>query len=349
MESIELAKKLLKINSVSGQEEEIGEFLAERLAPNFKIKKQKVGSRFNILATNGNPKLLFTTHIDTVPGILEVKEDEKYLYGRGACDTKGIIASMVVAAEKAVNMGYKNFGLLFDVSEETDFSGIEKAISLANPEFVVVGEPTDLCIVIGQKGLIGIKIISRGKKAPGAMPENGKNAIVQLVKILKQINCIKLSKSNIGMSTINIGKINGGIAPNVVPDYAEAIIEFRTTVSNNEILDKIKIITDSFEILYSFEPVMLKSNISFMDKFSLKKITVPYFTEMYFWAKKSKAIVFGPGEYKVAHSDKERISKEEMIKAEKIYLEIIKEFNHRYFSDKALKFEIRRCVKIRVL
>lgn len=328
MSSIELAKNLLKINSVSGEEKEIGEFLAERLAPNFKITIQEIGSRFNILATKGNPKLLLTTHIDTVPGILEVKEDKKYLYGRGACDTKGIIAPMICAAEKAVNLGYNNFGLVFDVSEETDFSGIKRAIDLINPEFVIVGEPTGLKIVIGQKGLIGLKIFSKGKKAPGSMPEKGINAIILLTRIISQIDKIELPISEIGITSLNIGQISGGIAPNVVPDYAEAIIEFRSTILNDVIIKKIKTVTKNFELLYSFEPVIMNET-KYLENLNFDREIVPYFTEMYFWSKKSNAIVFGPGEYKYAHTDKERISKKDILKSEEVYLNIIKDFQNK--------------------
>ena len=112
--------------------------------------------------------------MDTVPNCPKPKIADGWLYGRGACDTKASIASMVVAAEKAAREGIKDFGLLFDVSEETDFSGIKKAVNLANPKFVIVGEPTNLKPVIGQKGLLGFKVICKGKVAHGSTPEKGK-------------------------------------------------------------------------------------------------------------------------------------------------------------------------------
>ena len=105
---IELARQLLNIPSVSGEEKEIAEFLVDRLSRTFKVETQNVGNNFNILATCGKPDIILTTHMDTVPGLLEIKEDNDYLYGRGACDTKGIIAAMVCACEEAVKEGFNN-------------------------------------------------------------------------------------------------------------------------------------------------------------------------------------------------------------------------------------------------
>ncbi|MBN1924057.1 MAG: M20/M25/M40 family metallo-hydrolase [Nanoarchaeota archaeon] len=325
---VKLARDLLKIPSPSGEEKKLGEFLVKRLEKNFVVKTQKVGDRFNVLATIGTPNLLLTTHLDTVPEQLRLREDGKWLYGRGACDAKGIIASMIVAAEKAVKAGLKDFGLLFDVSEESDFSGINKALKIVNPKFVIVGEPTNFRIVKGQKGLLGIKIQCLGKSAPGSTPKKGISAINKILNLLSKINSIKLPNEKfLGETTLNIGKIKGGSAANVVADYAEAIIELRTTKPNKEVLNLIyKYLPEkNVNVEYSFEPVKVKE-IDWVKEFKLKEIVVPYFTEMYFWTKKAKAIVFGPGEYKYAHSSNERIRKSDLIKGSEIYFKMIKRF-----------------------
>jgi len=328
MNVVDLTMDLIKIPSPSGEEKEIGEFLVKRLEKSFNVKKQVVGNRFNILATKGNPRLILTTHIDTVPKQIEIKEDDEWIYGRGACDTKGIIASMISASEEAVRLGYSNFGLLFDVSEESDFLGIKKAVNLVNPELVIVGEPTEFKIVKGQKGLLGLRIKCIGKSAPGSTPEKGISAINELINMLFAIKGLELPfDKELGKTTINIGKINGGTAPNVVADYAEAIMEIRTTRLNEEIINLINknIPKDSIDILYSFEYV-LTDNI-LLNKFGFEKIIVPYFTEMYFWSKKTKSFVFGPGQYEFAHTDNEKIKKKDLEKGKKIYLEFIKTFN----------------------
>ena len=329
MDVIELTKQLLNIPSPSGNENAVGQFLWEKLGTMFDLEMQPVGDRFNILATNGFPKILFTTHIDTVPKQLEVKEDDEYLYGRGACDTKGIIASMLCACEEASNLGLKDFAILFDVGEESDFCGIKKAIDSINPEFVVVGEPTDFKAVIGQKGLIGIKIKCFGKSAPGSIPEKGVSAIDMLLSMLDKIKKISLPEEDVlGKTTLNIGQIRGGSAPNVVSDYAEAMIEIRSTRPNAEILDSIfkELPKENFIVEYSFEPTSVL-DMGIMKELAFDTITVSYFTEMYFWAKKAKTIVFGPGQYEFAHTDDEKIRKADLEKAKQLYLEMIKLVN----------------------
>jgi len=318
---VNLLRDLLKIPSSSGNEKELGIYLVKILRKNFQVKIQKVKNNFNILAFVGKPDLILTTHLDTVPEQLEIKEDNNFFYGRGACDAKGAMSSMIIAAEKAKEKGLTNFGLLFDVQEESDFSGIKKAINLVNPKYVIVGEPTNFKIIKGQKGLLGIKVICKGKSAHGSTPEKGISAISNLINILSEINKLSFPESSLGKTTINIGKINGGTASNVVPDYAEATIELRTTITNKKILKIIyaKISKSNINLLYSFEPVINKSD--FIKDY--EKITVPYFTEMYFWNKKSKTVVFGPGNPDYAHSNNEKIKKSELIKASKEYYNII--------------------------
>jgi len=325
MEVINLARDLINIPSPSGDERQVGTFLVERLKKNFDLKIQKIGNRFNIFAIKGEPNIILTTHMDTVPNQIKFKEDNNLFYGRGSCDAKGILACMVCACEEALQKGLNNFGMVFDVGEETDFAGIIKAEKEINPKFVIVGEPTNFNVVFGQKGLIQLKVKCRGKSAPGSTPEIGISAIDKLVGALSNIKKINFPcDEELKETTINIGGIKGGSAPNVVADYAEAIIEIRTTKSNDEILDILRTVVpeEDLEIIYSYE-LVLNKDTNFIDKFGFDRMTVPYFTEMYFWAKKAKTIVFGPGEYRFAHSDDEQIRKEDLIKGKDIYLRMI--------------------------
>jgi acetylornithine deacetylase len=328
MDIVELARDLIKIPSPSGEEKEVGLFIVERLKNNFDVKIQEVGNRFNIFAIKGKPNVILTTHMDTVPKQIKINEDEINLYGRGSCDAKGILACMICACEEALQKGLDNFGMVFDVSEETDFTGILKAKDEVNPKFSIVGEPTDFKIVFGQKGLIQLKVKCKGKSAPGSTPEKGISAIDKLIEILGSIKKINLPKDEkLGKTTINIGEISGGSAPNVVSENAEATIEIRTTKPNKEVIQLLRDVVpnECLEINYEYESV-LNENPSFIKKFSFEKISVPYFTEMYFWAKKSKTIVFGPGKYEFAHSDEEQIKKEDLVKGKEIFLKMIEEF-----------------------
>ncbi len=314
-----LLKDLVNIPSPSGEEKKIGEFLVGLLSKNFKIEKQKLGNRFNILAYVGKPDVILSSHLDTVPKQLEIKEDEKFVYGRGSCDAKASIASMICASENLINRGYTNFGLLFDVSEETNFDGIKMAVNLVKPKVVIIGEPTNLKPAVGQKGLLGIEIKCYGKSAPGSTPKKGISAILRLIKVLTKISKIKQRKNIVlGSSSINIGKILGGGSANVVPDYAEAIIEFRTVNKNSEIIKKLKRLNVNFKVLYNFNPVLTNECLK-------KGIVVSFFTEAFFW-RKSRFLILGPGEYKFAHSNNERIRKNDLQKAVKVYESLVIKF-----------------------
>ncbi|MDD4983395.1 MAG: M20/M25/M40 family metallo-hydrolase [Candidatus ainarchaeum sp.] len=323
MDEIQLARELLKINSVSGNELEIGNYIVNLLRPYFKIKKQKVGNSFNIFAYIGKPKLILNTHIDTVAPFFEVKENERYLYGRGACDTKGLMASMLCAGIDAAKEGVKDFGILFTVREETDFAGVKKAINLVNPEIMIVGEPTNFDFVVGQKGIISAKIIARGKTAHSATPEKGDSAISKLLDVLQKIQKMILPTSpQLGPTTLNIGKISGGVASNIVPDYAEASISFRLACDSKIILNDLNEICKGLElqIINCYEYKITDSG--FLKSFKNKKIVLPYFTEMGFW--NCKAFIFGPGQAKYAHSKNEKIRKIDIVKGRKEYLKLIR-------------------------
>ncbi len=334
MDIVKFTKKLMLIPSPSGQEREIGEFLIKRLESNFKVVRQKVGKRLNILATRGLPKLLLTTHMDTVPGSPEVKESDGYLYGRGACDAKGIIAAMVFASEEAISQGADDFGLLFDVDEEREFLGVRAAIGLVKPKMIVVGEPTNLKMAVNQKGLIGLELKYYGKSASGATPEAGISAIDKLINSLHKLQGARLPENRfLGKTTVNVGKISGGTAANMVADFAQASIEVRTTVPNAEAIKAMNRLFKgkNMDIKYSLEPVVSKKQTVF-DKKASNRIILPYFSEMYFWSIVSgirDVAVFGPGKYEYAHSDKERISKTDLEMGKEAYLRLILKFSGR--------------------
>jgi len=328
MEAADLLKELLGIPSPSGRENEIGEFLAKRLEKKFDVKKQRVGDRFNVLATKGTPRLLFTTHMDTVPKHLEIKEDADFIYGRGACDAKGPLACMVCACETAADKGLRDFGMLFDVGEEDDFCGIIEAIKTVEPEQVIVGEPTGFKVAYGQKGLLLLKVRCAGKSAPGATPERGISAIQSLIGILGKLAEIELPKDKLlGVTTMNIGEIRGGTAPNIVPDYAEALIDVRTATPNDNVLRALGAVIpgDCLEVVYQYDAVV-NDDAGFAERFGLEKTTVPYFTEMYFWTRAKNARAVGPGDYAYAHSGEERIRKDDLARGAELYLKIIGEY-----------------------
>ena len=329
MEKEKIAKltmNLVKIPSVSGQELEVGYFLKDLLSKHFTVRTQKVGDGFNIFAFAGRPRLLLTAHMDTVPGVLKIAEDSNFIYGRGSCDTKGSMAAIISAGLVALRSEFNDFCLLFDVDEENEFEGIKEAVKEIDPEFVVIGEPTSLKLVNGQKGLLQFDISEKGKAAPASLPQKGSSAINKLIYDLDRIIKLKLPRNKIlGKTTINIGKISGGRAPNIISDSASAKIDVRTVGNNDEVkrIFRRAIVNGKLKTDMDFEPVF--NDLGEIPKrLGLETLVASYFTETYFWRKKAKTVVFGPGDYRYAHSAFERISKRELQKAAEVYFKIIK-------------------------
>lgn len=336
----ELARDLIGIPSPSGEEAAIGGFLVQRLKKRFEVRTEAVdASRINVLAVRGNPKVVFTIHMDTVPGALPVSMTRTSLTGRGACDAKGPLAAMIIAAEQAADSGYTDFGLFFDVDEEAEFAGITVAMKglakTLSPDLVVVGEPTSLRLFIGQKGLLGLKLVSRGRAAHASTPGNGESAISKLLSVLADLENLKWTRDALyGETTLNIGTIKGGSAPNVVADYAEAGVELRLVPGDEEaasrIVDGLKGVSTG--IKFNYLPVRC-TNKKIVDKLSAllsrkgldpRPCITPLFTELYFWNQKAPSVILGPGNPALAHTTEEVISIDEMETAVTLYREIVK-------------------------
>ena len=235
MHVFELARRLIDIESITPNEREIGNFLFQHLtalARRFdgRIERMPVeGDRDNLFVHFGDPIVTLSTHIDTVPPFIPSREDGEFIWGRGACDTKGIIAAMIATAEQLLEAGKRNFGLLFVVGEERNSAGaLEAARTPRGSRFLINGEPTENKLALGSKGAIRYEVIARGRMAHSAYPELGESAIEKLLDALDRIRKIELPADELlGKSTLNIGIISGGRAPNVIPDDARAEIFIR--------------------------------------------------------------------------------------------------------------------------
>jgi acetylornithine deacetylase len=245
IDPIQLTKQLVDIDSTTYHEGACGEFLAEFLAGHgWTVERQPVpqpdsartpgggdGPRFNVYAAMKGvmPEVVFSTHFDTVPPFLgPCREDADFLYGRGVCDAKGILAAQVAAAERLRADGTR-VGLLFVVGEERDSAGAK--IANENPRgsrFLINGEPTDNRLALASKGCLRVELYAKGRMAHSAYPELGESAIDKLLGALHDIQALKLPVvEGIGESTLNVGLIAGGRAPNVVADRAEAHLLIR--------------------------------------------------------------------------------------------------------------------------
>ncbi len=325
----ELLKNLINIPSVSGNESSIGDYIFDLLKEkNFQVKKQFVDqNRFNLIVSFGNPKIYFSAHMDTVAPFFGFSEDTDYIYGRGSCDTKSSIASIIITAIKAKDSGFNDFGLIFTVGEENNFDGIKSLINsgLKIP-FIVVGEPTSCSLVNGHYGILNIKLTAQGKSAHTSQPQKGINAIELLINAIKKIKSISIHSE----TPISLVKIEGGSADNIVPQNATAIFGLRPSPndSNNYYdLFKSKLNQEKnikIESLINVSPVHFNTPKEFY--FIGEGQTVKYFTELSFCP---NGVVLGPGDIQFAHSRDERILKSELSKAVDIYYQILKNYSSK--------------------
>jgi acetylornithine deacetylase len=323
MELFELTKRLVNFNSVTGNEQGCGEFLRCYLAEQgYQVEVQPVeGKRSNIFAFMGQPRVVLSTHMDTVPPFVPASEDDKFIYGRGSCDAKGILAAQVEAGRRLTAMGERNFGLLFLVGEETLSDGARAANDrAAGSAFIINGEPTGNKLAIGSKGILRVDVWARGRMAHSAYPHLGESAIDKLLDALNDLRGMPLPKHPVlGDTTMNLGVIQGGRAANVVPDEASAQVLFRTVVDSDalerEVARRLKGRCE-FKFVRSTPPLMMER----LDGFETE--VVAFTTDLPNLTRWGKPLLLGPGSIDVAHTANERIGKEELLRAVELYVRL---------------------------
>jgi acetylornithine deacetylase len=324
MNVFELTRKLISIPSISGDEKAVAEFIAEYLSTaGFEVKLQEAAEgRPNVYARRGDPDVVLSTHTDTVPPYVEFREDDEFIYGRGACDTKGIIAAMLKAGEALMESNATDFGLLFVVGEEAGSVGARVANSIPNhARYLINGEPTESKLALGSKGALRAILRARGRAAHSAYPEMGESAIEKLLDVLDDLRRVALPRDEtLGASTMNIGMISGGVAANVIPPEAEAELMFRVVTSNDSLKRIIEGVAGSrVEVEYTFgcDPVFTEKLDGFETTVVAFTTDIPALTN---WG---KPLLFGPGSILDAHTPGERISKEELTRAVDVYRQMV--------------------------
>jgi acetylornithine deacetylase len=321
-----LTRELIDIPSVTGDELAAGEYLSSYLRQlGYRVEKQEVAQdRFNVIATTDEPpRIVFSTHLDTVPPFIASSEDEEFIYGRGSCDAKGIIAAQIFAAERLRAEGINNLGLLFTVDEELSSLGAQAANNhVLAPEcrYLINGEPTDGRLATGTKGSVRAIVTTEGRAAHSAYPEAGESAIEKLLDILEEIRaCDWTEDSFFGATTCNIGVLSGGTRPNVIPDKARAELQIRLGIDIEhvkEILEKAVDERGTLEYASAHNPVRLFSLPGFEECVVRFTTDIPYLSH---WG---KALLLGPGSILDAHTDHERISKRELEQAVELYVKV---------------------------
>jgi acetylornithine deacetylase len=320
----ELTKKLINIPSITEEEGQLAYFLSSYFKDSgFQVLQQEIGStRMNILATmHQKPRIILNTHLDTVPPFIPAKEDETHIYGRGACDAKGIMAAMIFALLNLKKKGVKEVGLLLVVGEETDSIGAKNASHLnVGSDYIIVGEPTSNTLGKGHPGLITLKLQAKGKAAHSALPHLGESAIDKLIDALYKIRQLDLGTSELGQNTVNTGRIEGGVAHNVIADSASSVISIRNSVPSEIILKKI---TNSINNLVEID-VLTQSEPQFTYTIpDMEQTILPFSTDIPHLKNFGKPLLIGPGSAEVAHTADEKIEKNQLNQAVEIYQNLI--------------------------
>jgi len=323
MDAVALTRQLIDIDSTTGHEATVGDFLAAYLEHiGFAVERQAVqGSRFNVLAmpkTHPEPPLVFSTHMDTVPPFLPSAEDEHNVYGRGACDAKGIIAAMVEAAQQLNAQGLPA-GLLFVVGEERDSLGAQVANQHARgSRFLINGEPTENRMAVASKGALRVEVTCHGKMAHSAYPELGESAIEKLLDAMQKLRALELPYDpEIGHSTMNIGIIEGGRATNVIPDFAKAQLLIRLVGPSEPLREQIVVAVGA---LGEVEFVLDLACMKFRTVPGIPVMTAAFTTDIPKLSNWGEPFLLGPGSILVAHTDREFISKAELSRAVELYV-----------------------------
>jgi acetylornithine deacetylase len=331
MELFELTRALVDIESITENEERVGEYLFDhlsKLASRFggSVERMPVAPhRFNVLAQWGTPVVTLSTHMDTVPPFFPSREDDEFIWGRAACDTKGIIAAMIKATEALLVSGGRNLGLLFVVGEERNSAGAYLASrEPRGSKFIINGEPTENRLALGSKGALRYEVVAEGRMAHSAYPELGESAIDKLLDALERIRRIKLPVDELlGPSTLNIGTVNGGRAPNIIADQARAEVMIRLVGDSSGTRAAIaSAVNGSAEARDVLEiPAVRLGKLE-----GLETTVVAYTTDIpAFGGAWGQPFLIGPGTIHVAHTLEERVPKRQLSQAVEIYQRMVKQ------------------------
>jgi acetylornithine deacetylase len=337
MDAFALTRELVDIESITGNEAAVGDFLYCELGRlRYQTKKLRVeGDRVNVYATvpeHPHPAVVFSTHMDTVPPFIPSSEDETRIYGRGSCDAKGIIAAQIAAAER-LRRERIHVGLLFVVGEERDSLGAKVAneyiasVKLASEpadgyKYLVNGEPTENCIALASKGTLRVEITASGRMAHSAYPELGESAIDKLIAALARLRAMPLPVDpEVGPCTLNIGLIEGGRAPNVIPDYAHADLLYRLVGPSEELRRQI-LVTAGDEVKVEFPLELPFLRLRTVE--GLPTMIAAFTTDIPRLTNWGEPLLIGPGSIHVAHTDGEFIEKRLLAEAIDLYCAIAK-------------------------
>ncbi|PYQ29336.1 MAG: peptidase dimerization protein [Acidobacteria bacterium] len=320
MDPFTLARQLIDIPSPTDHEYAVAEHLDHLLTRmGFATRRHDVSqSRFNLYASaGGRPRVVLNSHLDTVPPWIAASEDDEHIYGRGACDTKGVISAMIAAGERLRARGVRDFAFLFVVGEETDSIGAKTANSAfadLGSEYVVVGEPTESKFARASKGAVTVTLRFEGVAAHSAYPHLGDSAINRMVAAIAEINAADWGTHDVlGNATVNVGVVRGGEKPNIVPALAECEMLFRIVTTPEEVLARVR----DMIAPHGGKVVMDRGNAPqlMVVPEGQPSTVVAFNTDVPWLGNLGKPLLFGPGSILDAHGAHEKIAKKDLLAA----------------------------------
>jgi aspartate kinase len=328
---VDLARQLIDIPSVSGEERMVAQFLGSHLTDlGYDVEVlDQVPGRPGLFATAGAPaRIVFCTHLDTVPPFVPSSEDDSFLYGRGACDAKGIVAAQVAAAERLRGEGMTEVGLLFVVDEEQGSHGAKAAnlhAAARDCRWLIVGEPTENRLAVGSKGSLRVTLRTEGTGGHSAYPERGHSAIHGLLDVLADVRAVVWPRDPyFGETTCNVGIIGGGAGANVIAADAHAELHMRLVTDEAPIRELLeRAVRGRARIEYqSFTPPVRLTSVPGFDS-----CVVGFTTDVPHLSNWGKPLLIGPGSIHDAHMQRERVAKAQLEAAVELYVRLARELH----------------------
>lgn len=320
--TLELLRELIDTPSTSGAEAAVAAILERELAADgYAVTRQEVApGRDNLVAVRegATPRVLFSTHIDTVPPHIPYRREGDTVFGRGACDTKGGIVALLEAARA---LDSRDLGFLFVVGEEVDHSGAKAAAKLGlKADAIVLCEPTVCRVIDAQKGMVKVKLEAEGKAAHSGFPHLGVSAVDRLLTTLETLRAREWpTHERLGETFFNVGLISGGVAANVLAPMASAELMFRTVGPSEEIVAAI----DAALVEGVRSTVVTQNGPELFDVPSGYETGIANFnTDASFLKVVGPILLVGPGDIRVAHSEKEHITIEELTRGVDLYTKL---------------------------
>lgn len=319
-----ILKGWLAIESTSGQERLFLETLEDFFrAHDWHVERQEVEEdRWNLIIHDGHPtRLLYSTHVDTVPPHLPVRRQHNVIWGRGACDTKGGLLAMWAAGSQLRDQGFEGLGFLLVVGEEVDHCGAKVARDLDfNDPQIILCEPTKNRVVRAQKGMLRLTLCSTGEAGHSAFPNDGESAIHPLLDAIGRLRHHPWPSDDIlGPTTLNVGVITGGVAANVFAPQARAELLFRAVAPVKPMLDRVQeVVGPEIEV----EECVYNDPVFFQPPEGVATCTVPFNTDATYLAELGEIWLVGPGDIRCAHSDDEKIDLDELFAGIQLYTDL---------------------------